>query len=200
MESDLEVYLAKKGIKYEKLTDSYFNYYILERFVEFDDIFDFMARIVDKNALLGNDENVKKYLNDLDKNNIKYKEVLQVDKVDEADKDCLLYLRIQCEIEDITFCFSYFNSLNYEHTKYEYEFRKFIKYNTTFDLGTFTKTIHITTDKLNHVMIYNNDSKIHLRHGGNSIVFTQFQDFEKWLAKNMPEYLQNHDIKIALKN
>jgi len=88
MEAYLEAYLAKKGIEYEKFAKQYTNgimnhYYVLERFVEFDNTFNLMERIVDKNTLLGKDENAREYIRDyleaLEINNIKCKEVLQVD-------------------------------------------------------------------------------------------------------------------------
>jgi hypothetical protein len=203
MEAYLEAYLAKKGIEYEKFAKQHTynvinHYYVLERFVEFDNTFNLMERIVDKNTLLGKDENAREYIRDyleaLDINNIKCKEVLQV-----AD-NYLVYLSVQYETEDIIFCFRYFNSLDYKQTNYEYEFRKFIKYNTIFNYGRFDNTINVLTDELGNVEIYNSYCKIRLIYSKNNIIFKQFQEFKDWLAENMPEYLKHDDIKIALKD
>jgi len=83
MEANLEAYLAQKGIEYEKITGIFLNQikysYILERFVEFDASFDFMeSTISNKNKLLGNIEKINYELNELNKNNINHKEVLEL--------------------------------------------------------------------------------------------------------------------------
>jgi hypothetical protein len=205
MEANLEAYLAKRGIEYEKVTkirkisniDKVFHYYILEKSVVFDTNFDFMDSFTyNKNSLLRIDDNINHALNELNKNNIKYKEVLLV------KKNCLRF-EILCEIENIIFCPEYFD---YEDIIKEYEFRKFIKYNTTFEQCKFDDVVTVSTDKLGDIIIFNSYSNIHLirwrkgENNKNDIVFYQFQTFMNWLAENMPEYLQNHDIKIALKN
>jgi len=204
MEANLEAYLAKKGIEYEKVTkirkisniDKLFHYYILEKSVVFDTNFDFMdSYTYNKNSLLGIDDYINHALNELNKNNIKYKEVLQA-------SNNRLRLNVLCEIENIIFCPDYFN---YEHIIQEYEFRKFIKYNTTFEYCAYDDVITVSTDKLGDIIIVNSysNSNIHLIRrgkGGNDIVFYQFQTFMNWLIENMPEYLKNHDIKIALKD
>jgi len=144
MEANLEAYLAKKGIEYEKVTKQYAeniieHYYILEKFVEFDDEFNFMNFTVD-DALLGKDEYVNKLLNKLDEDNIKYKEVLVLDK----PKHDYYYFNfsIQCEIEEIIFCIS--GQLLYENIVSQYKYRKFIKYNTTIDLNKIQTMKYIT--------------------------------------------------------
>jgi hypothetical protein len=199
MEANLEAHLAKKGVEYEKFTKVYgcgemIHYYILEKSVEFDTNFDFMdSYTYNKNSLLGIDDYINHALNELNKNNIKYKEVLQASKN-------RLRLNVLCEIENIIFCPDYFN---YEHIIQEYEFRKFIKYNTTFEYCAFNDVITVSTDKLGDIIIVNSYSNIHLIRrgkGGNDTVFYQFQTFMNWLIENMPEYLRNNDIKIALKD
>jgi hypothetical protein len=193
MEANLEAYLDEKGVEYEKFTkqreeDVIEHYYVLEKFVEFDDEFNFMDFAVD-NALLGKNEYVNNYLNELNKNNIKYKEVLRI------NENCL-YFSIQCEIEDIKFC----SSPEYKFTMEEYEFRKFIKYNTTFEYCGFEEMIEVSNYGLGFIDIFILDSKIVIRLGRNDIEFTQFQDFKEWLAENIPECLRSEDIKIALKD
>jgi hypothetical protein len=197
MEANLEAYLAQKGIEYEKVTKRYtdgqmMHYYILERFVKFDDNFDFMASVIDKYTLLGKDEYTNIKLDVLSKNNIKYKEVLKV------DRNCL-YFSIQCEIENIIF-FSLF--IEYETVVEIYEFRKFIKHNTMFECCRESADIIIPTNKLGLVEILNRFGKVILIRCNNEIKFgfTNFQEFMTWLAENMPEYLRNDDIKIALKD
>jgi hypothetical protein len=201
MEANLEAYLAKKGIEYEKVTRTYkgnyngandriIHYYVLERFVEFDTNFDFMRFTYDKDKLLGIDNFINHLLNELNKNNIKYKEVLQGDENQ-------LFFCIQCEIEDIKFCPNYYS---YKAIIEEYEFRKFIKYNTAFEYCRFETIIEVSTNKLGPVEIFKRGGIITLTSNGDDIEFRQFQEFKEWLIENMPEYLKNDDIKIALKD
>jgi len=194
MEANLEAYLSEKGVEYEKVTKTYNNgqinhFYVLERFVKFDVNFDFMNVTYDKDKLLGIDEDTNNYLNELNKNNIKYKEVLQI------NENCL-YFSIQCEIEDIKFC----PSPEYKITMEECEFRKFIKYNTTFEYCGFEEMIEVYNHRLGSVDIFITDGKIAISLNRDNNEFMHFQEFKDWLAENMPEYLRHDDIKIALKD
>jgi hypothetical protein len=196
MEANIESYLSEKGVEYEKITkindDEINNFYVLERFIEFDGNFDFTTVIFekDKYRLLGKDKRVNDFLNELSENNIKHKEVLMV-------INNTIHFSIQYEIEDIKFRTYY---LNYKYTIEEYEFRKFIKYNTTFEYCGFDAIILISTDKLGFIEIFIRYGKIVIRSNRDEIEFTQFQEFKEWLAENMPEYLRSEDIKIALKD
>jgi len=202
MEANLEAYLDEKGVEYEKFTkqceeDVIEHYYVLEKFVEFDDEFNFMDFAVD-NALLGKNEYVNELLNKLDKNNIKYKVILNIS----ISGGYYFNFNVQCEIEEIIFCV--FSDLNYKNIISEYKYRKFIKYNTTIDLDKFESIKRILHDKLGWVEIVE-----HYRAAIGVVIvqdndkytgFENFQEFKEWLAENMPEYLRSDDIKIALKD
>jgi len=145
-------------------------------------------------SLLGTSEFVNNYLIELDKNNVKYKEIIRLVPISH-----LLDFQIQLEMDDIIFVPYNFE---YECNITDYEFRKNIKYNTIFDFDRFDDSINVLTDKLGQVkiIIYRNDIILDYGSREAKIYFTNFQEFITWLAENMPEYLRPNDIKIALKD
>jgi hypothetical protein len=187
MEASIEAYLDQKAIKYEKNIGMCI-FYILE-----NDIVENIDNVVKNGIIIEDNNKIAKFLNE---NNIKYKQVLDI-------FENTLYIDYQINIDNFKFIvdiniFTYTNYL--PKILFYSEYLKFIKNNTIFKLEEYIINEPSTCKDFKINISYNYKYIIVKDHKLRKFMFASITEFIDWFTVNMPEYLRNDDIKIALKD